>query len=160
MKVIINRGIPGSGKSTGAAALAAAFLRDAESPGWSGQAGICCADNAPGRYDPDGTYHPEVPAHAWCFKEFMELLLRGCGLIIVDNTNVSAVEMAPYVLAAQAYGAEVEIHQYDAGSIDVAHQRNTHKVPLEICVRMFNTMQQPLPSWWPKPKVVPAYADR
>lgn len=48
-------------------------------------------------------------AHATCFARYLGALDDGHPLVIVDNTNTTAVEIAPYVLAAQAKGYD---HEY------------------------------------------------
>lgn len=148
MKLIINRGIPGSGKSTGTMELVKGLKHD--------DFAVCSSDAYPGLYDEDGKFHPELlsKSHPACMAHCIRAMLAEVPLVIIDNTNVSAVEIAPYMLVAQSFGYEVEIRRYDAGSIDEAHERNTHKVPLDTCIRMNKAMQEPLPPWWPKETVI------
>ena len=127
-RVYINRGIPGSGKSNRAHWL----TRDM--PG----AVICSADDyftAPG-----GTYFylPECVglAHAICLLKYVRALENPTvPLIVVDNTNITAVEIAPYYALAEAYGAEAEIVTVDCNPI-VAYSRNIHGVPQETIESM------------------------
>jgi predicted kinase len=147
-KVIINRGIPGSGKSTGAdEAQYAVPEKDCK---------IVSSDLYPGLYDENGGFHPELlsKSHPWCMGEFIHALMEGKSLVIVDNTNTQAHEISPYVLVAQYFAYEIEIWRYDAGSIDEAFERNTHKVPLEVCTRMHNQLVQPLPYHFPKERII------
>ena len=149
MKVVINRGIPGSGKSTGTKKL-----MDAEKPG---MVKVVSSDLYPGLYDADGTFHPELlsKSHPACMREFIHACEMRIPFVIVDNTNTMPHEVAPYLLVAQSFGADVEIIRYDAGSVDVAFERNSHGVPLDVCIRMFNQMKDnPLPRFWPRERIV------
>ncbi len=72
-------------------------------------------------------------AHGECFRAFINALLS-CpglsGLVVVDNTNTTSEEIAPYILGAQAYGWDVEIVTlYPAHTtIDECYARNVHGV--------------------------------
>jgi predicted kinase len=116
MKVTILRGISGSGKSTwakehGEEALVVSadvfFLQD-------------------GTYQFDPSRLQEV--HINCFRRFMEAIFTSVPWVIVDNTNISAWEYSPYVLAAQAYGYEVEILTFNC-SVELSRSRK-NLVPL------------------------------
>jgi predicted kinase len=129
-KVIILRGIPGSGKSTWA--LEQAQNRD--------DVFICSSDHffeSLGRFDP--RLLPE--AHARCLQKFIMLLSdpRSC-TVIVDNTNVRKWEFAHYELLARAMGAEVKVVTFkprDLEELQTFAYRNVHEVPLEVIGRMF-----------------------
>lgn len=96
-RVIIMRGITGSGKST--------YIRN-----HFADATVVSADHF---FEQSGTYVFDVTqleaAHRTCFKTFLEALERGDETIVVDNTNVEAWEVSPYVATAQALGYEPEI---------------------------------------------------
>lgn len=98
MHVILLRGISGSGKST--------WIKNNKP-----QATVVSADHlfiqSDGSYEFDQARLGE--AHQKCFKAFIEALQKGSELIIVDNTNVTAWEMSPYIIGARAFGATVEI---------------------------------------------------
>lgn len=98
MKVTILRGISGSGKSTWVKNNAV-------------NATIVSADNF--FVQEDGEYvFDEMKiheAHQACYREFLAALERKDALIVVDNTNITAWEMSPYILAAEVYGYVVEI---------------------------------------------------
>lgn len=73
-------------------------------------------------------------AHGHCLREFI-WEVSGVGgssppVVVVDNTNTTIVEIAPYVAIAEAYGYEVEIHclPYHKIEKDLA-ARNKHGVP-------------------------------
>lgn len=89
-------------------------------------------------------------AHGACFRKVIEALQRKEELVVVNNTNTSLVEIAPYMAAAQAYG-------YEANSIclrinpQIAAARNTHGVPLATVEKMAERLEQTLktlPPWW------------
>ena len=114
MKVIVMSGISGSGKSTYAKRVVSETepsmkFRDGERYG--DYAIIVSADdhfiNNAGEYQFDASMLAE--AHNECFRDFIEALQSEVGLVIVDNTNCSSEEIAPYMLGASAYGYEAEI---------------------------------------------------
>jgi predicted kinase len=159
MHVKILSGIPGSGKSTYAAALVA----DCEAGPVidRGRVRIVSADSYFMHTPGDGSapfydFKPEnLPkAHAACLREFVREILGGCSdeTVIVDNTNTTIVEMAPYVALAAAYGHTCEIVTFVQSTredmVKVA-SRNIHGVPREVCERMFgNLMARDLPRHW------------
>lgn len=64
---------------------------------------------------PDGTYdfsnHAERirDAHKACYATFMQAMIKKEPLIIIDNTNIHAWEISPYVVAAEYAGYHAEI---------------------------------------------------
>ena len=48
-------------------------------------------------------------AHGQCFRRFIDFLDVDVDLVIVDNTNTTTEEIAPYMLGASAYGYEAEV---------------------------------------------------
>jgi len=115
VKVLILSGPPGYGKSTYVEAL-------------NCDKQVVSADTF---FMKDGVYCYSPlqvgEAHRACLRLF-NLVASGTGfqkpdLLIVDNTNVSLVEMAPYIRIAQAYGYEVEIHAFRV------LRKNVHGVP-------------------------------
>ncbi len=98
MKVIILRGISGSGKTTWIAKnTPEAFVVSADH--------FFLDENNEYRYD--ATKLQE--AHESCYRAFIEALTDKRPLIAVDNTNVALWEITPYNLAARAFGYDVEI---------------------------------------------------
>jgi predicted kinase len=138
-KVIILSGISGSGKSTYIASRPAV---------------VVSADHyftgVDGAYNFDPTKLGE--AHGACFREFIELVRLGSTDVVVDNTNTSVAEVAPYVLAAQAYGWDVEILTLMCESEDDVREcagRNTHGVPFQVVMVQHRQLQERiLPPWW------------
>lgn len=122
--VYIMQGVPGSGKSWQAQRAAAVF-----------GASIVSADTYPGLYTMDAGWLRFDPtkigeAHGACLRSAVEALQAGLS-IIVDNTNTTVIEMAPYVALAQAYGAAPVIIRVECDP-SVAFARNTHGVPLVV----------------------------
>jgi len=70
-------------------------------------------------------------------------------VVIVDNTNTTAVEMAPYVAIANAYCVTgIEIVEMDC-PVGLAAKRNIHNVPMRTCLRMGdNLMSLEIPHFW------------
>lgn len=138
-------GLPGSGKST--------WIK-ANRP----YAQVCSADHffmEDGEYRFDPTKLGE--AQGMCLRAFTELVQDGSYDIVVDNTNTSLVELAPYVALAGAYDHKVEI-VYLETTPELAAARNTHGVILSTCEKMnrniANTLRA-LPPWWPWPIKIP-----
>ena len=103
---------------------------------------------------PDGSYVFDPTqlglAHGDCLRKVIEALQRKEELVVVNNTNTSLVEIAPYMAAAQAYGYEANIIclQIDP---KIAAARNTHGTPLatveKMAERLAKTLED-LPPWW------------
>jgi predicted kinase len=164
MKVIILSGVSGSGKSTLAAKLSAE----------NGGAPIFSADSyfmKEGVYCFDPTKIGE--AHKQCLRSFAWELnfqndnwFQSRGLvgetIIVDNTNTTALELAPYVALAQAYGYKVEIHTIlvaspldlenpwkEASELQIAWNRSIHGMPAAgMLVMARNIDARNFPPYW------------
>ena len=125
VKVIILRGVSGSGKST----YAKANYPDAI---------VLSSDDYWIQLDPFKTYEENFDpkllgyAHGWNLKRYINFLagnLPGKELtLVVDNTNTTIAEIAPYYAVAQAYLADVEIVTIDVLPA-IALKRNTHGVP-------------------------------
>lgn len=70
--------------------------------------------------------------------------------IVVDNTNITALEIAPFASIANAYNIPFEIVTIAADPV-VAHQRNVHNVPFEFIARHAHKIsEEKLPSRWPQ----------
>ena len=147
MQVIIMRGIPGSGKSTWAKKESAQCVRPV----------TFSADKffmVGGSYRFDPTKLGE--AHGDCLVGFLSHLRDGgYTTIFVDNTNTTAVEIAPYYALALAYGADVKIVRM-ATPFEVAVIRNTHNVPISTIWKMQqNLLTERLPPHWTEEFIFP-----
>jgi tRNA uridine 5-carbamoylmethylation protein Kti12 len=155
MKVILMSGIPGSGKSSYVNKL---IQEDPDS-----KFCVCSADhffqkNDQGRYDPDATYKfdPSLlpDAHGACLKRFIEEIVpyskasSWADVVIVDNTNSTTMELAPYVQIAMAYKCPVEIVTVDCDP-HVGAERNLHGVSYATCSRMSASIKnRAIPTFW------------
>jgi len=134
MKVIIMQGASGSGKST--------YVKNNHL-----KALLCSADHF---FIDDGEYKfdPELlgAAHKTCMYKFIQACQSEEQVIVVDNTNTTRVELAPYVSVATAFGAEGEIIRCEAPA-DVCASRSTHGVSAKACEAMVKRIQDPMPFW-------------
>jgi predicted ABC-type ATPase len=133
-KIYILRGVPGSGKSR----FAANYRYGEEKKGW-----ICSADqyfSKSGTYKFDPSKLPE--AHQSCLRNFIDSISSSCPMIIVDNTNIHAWEMAPYIALGELYGYQVEIHTFKVENPVIAFERNIHNVPLKTIQYMFLALEK------------------
>ena len=135
-EIIIMRGLPGSGKSTRAAQLA-------------GTTGLVFSTDE--FFMVDGRYRFDPfrlkAAHRWNQQRVENAAAEGVPLIVVDNTNVTQWEMAPYIRMAQVHGYGVRFKypqtpwQFDPRE---CARRNTHGVPYENVLKMMER-------WEPQP---------
>ena len=154
------RGLPGSGKSTEARAIAIAAIETCAQ-----EVAICSTDsffmvNGEYQFDPDklGDYHGanqhKVGRHMYMKTD----------VIIVDNTNTTRKEMKPYTDLAAAHGYEVtevlvgreflfgaphpalpwtsKDHDDYGDYIAKCHERGTHGVPKVVIERMARRFQE------------------
>lgn len=136
MKVYIMRGLPGSGKTR-----------------WvQSRVGYQTVASADHYFQKDGEYRFDASklaeAHQECLRAFLRSVEHGALTIIVDNTNIRAWEMSPYIAIAEAFGYDVEIVEVRT-SVDTCIARNAHEVSEETIWKMFRTMcDERLPPWW------------
>lgn len=123
----ILRGIPGSGKSTAAKIIAAAF------PNYAIHStdDLCMVD---GEYQFDVALAGE--RHAQNLQNFTDSCAAGKPCVIVDNTNVKTGQYHPYIQAACHYGYRTVIVELPHPAPAIAAQRNTHGVPIEVINQM------------------------
>jgi predicted kinase len=137
----IMQGIPGSGKSTVAKALADKT-----------EAIIFSTDDFwyqrgpnPLSYD----YDPALSgnAHRWNQRRTaQEMAADDGGNIIIDNTNIKARDIRPYLSLAEIFEYEVQVVRVEV-PLDVALDRNSRRsvdrqVPEEIIRRMHENMEK------------------
>ena len=156
MKVVIMSGVSGSGKSTFAHKLGEKHTQE---NGMDRDVGIeydvVSADHYFYNADDEYVFDPSKlgDAHANCFREFIERCQHpsDVGLLIVDNTNCSVEEIAPYVLGAAAFGHDCEIITLmpTLAQLKLCHARNTHNVPLVVIeAQYYKLKNRKLPPHW------------
>jgi len=177
--VIIFRGVTGSGKSTLADVLLGKSLvwdehpesiqKDCEWAQYILRLRMETKDLPKQAFSADyfftnaeGVYNFNVKylshAHNQCLQKFTEAVRDGLplgpkpGLLIVDNTNCSIQEVAPYVATAQAYGHDLKIITLLHDVRDCA-KRGVHGAPARSVLRQHYVLEESLknwPHWWPQ----------
>lgn len=149
-KVLILRGLPGSGKSTYAKSRMEAFLVSSEYTEHrnEGYPRIWSADDFHFNIEGVWEFNPANigATHQACFRGFLASLQKNAPLIIVDNTNTQRFEISPYYLAAEAFGYEVQIVAFNV-SVEESLARNIHNVPEKTIIAMRGHWEDALP-WW------------
>ncbi|XP_068924232.1 NEDD4-binding protein 2 isoform X2 [Petaurus breviceps papuanus] len=128
--LVLLRGLPGSGKSF----LARKLVE--ENPN-----GIILSSDdffyKNGQYQFDGNLLGE--AHEWNQKRAKEALEKKISPVIIDNTNLQAWEMKPYIILSQKYKYKVHFREPDTWwkfKPKELARRNIHGVTKEKIVRM------------------------
>lgn len=137
-EVVILRGVPGVGKST----FAAKFF-------W------CHVVSADNFFLQDGIYRFDPSklgqAHQQCLRDYTGHVVARHS-VLVDNTNITTTEIAPYVSLAEAFGLSVKIINLHSSlsPADLA-RRNVHGVPENVIANRIAVMVEEekrfLP-WW------------
>lgn len=127
-------GISGSGKST----LAAQLQPDARK--------VMSADAYFVQSDGSYNFNPKELsiAHAMCMKKFLaEIRYHDSEYdkIIIDNTNVTDAEIAPYVRVAQAYNVRCVIHVMLTAKVNECITRNLHGVPPDTVFKQLKNIR-------------------
>lgn len=139
-KVLILSGLPGSGKT---------YYADTLQRKWGHRCMIVSADHYWGKGNPFDVAKLDR-AHAYCYRNFLEQVKRRTELVIVDNTNLRAIEIAPYHLGAIAFGYEAEVAVLQCPP-EEAFRRQQHAVPAETFERMVSIQAEErprYPGWW------------
>jgi len=118
-KLLIIRGVPGSGKST--------IAQDYVAQGYAHFEADMYHINVHNKYD----WKPEnvKKSHAWCFDQTAKALAAGDN-VVVSNTFARKWEYESYIKLAKANGAEVEI------ITATGNYSNIHNVPDHTIARM------------------------
>lgn len=135
-KMVIMRGVSGSGKST--------WVREAmEADRWGKGARIVVV-SADFYWDEHPFSPSRLPeAHAWCRGRAMRAAFEDVGkglVLIVDNTNTRFWEFRDYVAMARFSDMQIEVVELlpaDLGAVIDCAQRNIHKVPVSTVVRQW-----------------------
>jgi len=146
--VVVLRGLPGSGKSTAVQALTVAVNEGGCREVKTFSSDKFFTDPATGEYKFDPL--KLNMAHGRCLRDYDSTLFNGqsSSLLIVDNTNLSAVEAAPYLALANAFGRcpavlTLRVNPYEA------FKRCVHGVPGDKFAGMVEVFREAmLPPWW------------
>lgn len=152
-KVIVLRGVSGSGKSYLAEELYITAIRNGGSPNTV----VVSADHF--MVDAEGNYAFDFrrlqECHGKCLARFINLAQAAVGnggpeRIIVDNTNATLWETSPYINVALAYGLDVQVITLLCDP-RVAFERSQHKTPAAAILRKDGQLRESsaeMPSWW------------
>ncbi len=143
MKVIIMRGVPGTGKST--------YIKN-NFPG----AFVCSADKFFVTGNDEYVFNAAQlgAAHKWCMRQFVDTIIKpyqefknlsNPEYVVVDNTNTTTLEWFPYFRVAEAFGAEVSIVELHPKDIEIC-RRNVHNVPFETIKKMAARFEGAIPN--------------
>lgn len=143
MRVLILRGISGSGKTTYASKVRNALVVSADD--YFTYEGVY-------RFDPR-----KLPAaHAQCLKRYMHIVLHypidDDLVLVVDNTNTKLLEVAPYIAIAQAHGIDIEVRIFPMGP-EQAIKQGVHGVPYDVLTRQWRNLENSYKEWpvyWPR----------
>lgn len=136
--LILMRGLPGSGKSTRARELLS-----------SGPNGVILSTDDYFDYRDGYRYEPGLlgAAHEWNQRRAKDALFDGRSPVIIDNTNLQAWEMKPYVQMAVDRGYRVHFCEpetswkFDTFELE---RRNKHGVPQEKILQMLDRYASPV----------------
>jgi len=124
-KLVVFRGLPGSGKSTMARKMQKTYVELGETVGYYEADMFFMTDTGEYKFEPN-----KLPlAHAWC-REHVREALKNCDTVIVANTNLAKKDMDLWDQIAKSCGASLQVFHLKTmwGSI--------HGVPEETMEKM------------------------
>lgn len=130
-KLIILRGLPGSGKSHLANCLVNSFTNSE----------VCSADNYFGKNEAYN-FDPNLlkQAHDYCYNVCVEYLQNKVPTVIIDNTNSTLKEYAKYIAAANCFGYVSLVLEIPTKTEELAKEfikRSIHSVSMSDGLKMF-----------------------
>lgn len=146
-KVIILRGPSGCGKSTYVRRTLDLHQAPFDLPelAWSQEHGYAKIVSSDSYFMIDGRYVFDPKklglSHGSCLLDFIAAMGQ-YNTVVVDNTNTTVVEIAPYVAVAEAHNYSVEIHclPYHKIAKDL-EARNTHGVPESTILKQIQRLE-------------------
>lgn len=142
-KLVIMRGVPGSGKSTeGKILVGEGVVHSTDTLIEMGGEGAYARHFA--AMVESGNWSAHSRMHNQNFLNAKESMLEGISPVVVDNTNIKASEPKKYVEAALKMGFdEANIKIVDVGTggctAEALAERNTHNVPLATIEKMMRS---------------------
>uniref|UniRef100_A0A7M5UC46 Smr domain-containing protein n=1 Tax=Clytia hemisphaerica TaxID=252671 RepID=A0A7M5UC46_9CNID len=136
--LVLMRGLPGSGKSHRSREIA------------GGRGVVLSTDDYfmnNGRYEFAGERLPE--AHTWNRSRAQKSMQRRLSPVVIDNTNVEAWHMKPYVADAIKFGYEVDIHEMDTAwcfNCSELARKNKHNVNKQTIERLLEKYEKNITS--------------
>jgi tRNA uridine 5-carbamoylmethylation protein Kti12 len=124
-RLVVYRGLPGSGKSTSAKKLQESLIQQGETVAYYEADMYWMTETGEYLFDPNRL----SDAHAWCRSKVREAL-HNCSTVIVANTNLTQKEMDLWQQIARSENAKMEVF----------HMKtmfgNIHGVPEETLEKM------------------------
>lgn len=145
-KLIIVRGIPGSGKTTFVKNLQ---VYDNPELSFHFEADMYFEKFNPLSGQTDYDFKPSQlgKAHAWCQEQTKRALTNGCK-VYVSNTFTTLNELVPYLEMATGLGAKIEIHEMSEIPVVEGKRKSIHDVPQDVIDKMLQRWLNELPSPW------------
>lgn len=115
---------------------------------------VCSADHHFVRPDGNYDFRPAElgEAHGGCLRLYVRAVLSDrVDAVVVDNTDTTAAEIAPYIALGLAYGARIRVLVFDPG-VETCIARATHGAPEAAVRRQHAQMEAMLAAWpphWP-----------
>lgn len=146
MKLIIVRGIPGSGKTT---FVKSQLIGDNPELSFHFEADMFFEKLNPLTGQTDYNFNPSQlgKAHAWCQEQTKQALTKG-GKVYVSNTFTTLKELVPYLEMATELGAKIEIHEMSEIPVVEGQRKSVHNVPQNVIDKMLQRWLFELPSPW------------
>lgn len=117
---------------------------------------LCSADHFFMRNDKYEFDPRNLPrAHSACLLNYADALRAGVEHVVVDNTNTTVAEIAPYIALGQAYAANVLVIFFDT-PWRVCAERSTKGIDASTVLRMSMQAEDLIRNWphfWPKIEV-------
>ena len=98
----------------------------------------------------DGKYCFEASklseAHGDCLRDYIDAIQWNTS-VIVDNTNTTIAEVAPYIAIAQAYDYDIEVVVMPFVGLQTFVERNVHGVPEVTIIGQIARIERLVDDW-------------